>query len=423
MARKRIGNVVVLGLLALNVLLWVVIRPKNDLTPDTSAQFWGELLASTAMIAMAIAIVLSTKPRWLEPYFGGLDKMYAAHKQVAITAFFLLIGHKLFIPLAKSTFLSKRLGNVAYLGIIFLVLITVAPRIPLISRILNPPYHRWRILHRLLGMLFVVGLVHSLLVNAQIKQSIPGGYLLVLSIIAIIAWLNHIIFGNRRRQVAYSVADVQQLNGACSEVTLKPEGEKVEFEPGQFVFVQFADGELAEPHPFTVSSSPDEPNLRLSIKASGDWTRHLTKNLKAGTSAQVDGPYGMFDYKTGGSEQVWVAGGIGVTPFLSWVRSANGSFGANVDFFYGVRGEGDALFWDEFMAADDKYDEFAAHLQYSTKDGHLSAEDVAKQIRGNITDKDIYLCGPVKMTEGFTRAFAKMGVPRSNIHYEEFNFR
>ncbi|MGB1251789.1 MAG: ferredoxin reductase family protein [Candidatus Promineifilaceae bacterium] len=424
MQKKQSGNAVVFGMVLLNVLLWIVFRPNSDNVPQITAQFSGELIGSTAMVLMAIAIILSTKPRILEPYFGGLDKMYQTHKQTAIFAFFLLIGHKLVIPFAKSSFASKRLGNVAYLGIIFLVLITIAPRIPLISRFLNLPYHRWRALHSLLGVLFVVGLAHSLTVNAAMQQSVPGAYMLLVSIIAIVAWLYHSLFGGRRHKVAFTVSQVQQLNGACTEVTLKPKGEMLKFEAGQFVFVQFdGDRHLSEPHPFTVSNAPDEGVLRLSIKGSGDWTRYLINNLKAGADAKVEGAYGMFNYKTGGDQQIWIAGGIGVTPFLSWMRDAGGSLSKDVDFFYGVRGTGDALFWDEIATAAEQDARFEAHLQLSSRDGHLSAEKIAKRTRGNIAEKHIYMCGPVKMTEGFARAFQQLGVPSSNIHYEEFNFR
>lgn len=424
MQRKQVGNWMIMAMVALNGVLWVVFRPNAANTPDTTAQFSGELIGSTAMILMAIAIVLSTKPRVLESFFGGLDKMYQSHKQAAMLAFLLLIGHKLVIPFAKSSIASKRLGNVAYLGIIFIVLVTIAPRLPLISRFLNLPYHRWRALHSLLGILFIVGLAHSLTVNAMIQQSVPGMYMLLVSLIAIVAWLYHALLGTRRRKLAFTVANVQPLNGACAEIVLRPNGDMLPFDAGQFVFVAF-DGnrQLQEPHPFTVSSAPDEGVLRLSIRASGDWTRAVVSNLKAGTSAQVEGAYGRFNYKTGGGQQLWIAGGIGVTPFLSWLRDAGGQLDRQVDFFYGVRGQADALFWEEIEAAAANDPQLTAHLQLSSVNGHLSAETITQSMRGNITDKDIYLCGPIKMTEGFANTFRKLGVPASRIHYEEFNFR
>ena len=172
-----------------------------------------------------------------------------------------------------------------------------------------------------------------------------------------------------------------------------------------------------------MSSSPNEELLRLTVKASGDWTGYLLKNLEPEMTAVIRGGFGMFNYKNGGPEQVWIAGGIGITPFLSWIRDSNGSLDKDVDLFYGVRGEADALYWNEFQAADEAHNNLRTHLQYSSQDGHLSAVEIAEISQGYITGKHIYMCGPVKMTEGFAQSFKKMGVPASQIHYEEFNFR
>ena len=60
--------------------------------------------------------------------------------------------------------------------------------------------------------------------------------------------------------------------------------------------------------------------IKLAVKASGDFTQYMQAHLQAGMEADVEGGYGMFDYRTGSREQLWIAGGIGLTPFLSWIR-------------------------------------------------------------------------------------------------------
>ena len=85
--------------------------------------------------------------------------------------------------------------------------------------------------------------------------------------------------------------------------------------------------------------------MRLSVKASGDWTQYLYDHLKPGMLARVDGSYGMFNYKTGGKQQIWIAGGIGLTPFLSWIRDFNGQpSDYEIDFYYCMRVPEDGLF-------------------------------------------------------------------------------
>ncbi|MCP4420608.1 MAG: hypothetical protein GY805_28715 [Chloroflexi bacterium] len=425
MQKKQLGNLAVIILTLLNVAIWLIFPPPDQLPTNNALQFWGEITSSTAMILMSITFVLAARPRFLEPFFGGLDKMFQTHKQVSMLAFLLLVVHFFVIPDSGELVAGKPLGMLAFLGIIILILITIAPRVPLISRFLNLAYHKWRISHKLLGVFFIVGLVHYIMVDTISKQTVPGSYMLLLSLIGIIAFIYRQFFSRMFEPYRdYVVERVNHLNATCVELYLKPKGKKVKFEAGQFVYVYFKGGrELREPHPFTVSSSPQEETLRLTIKGSGDWTRYLVKNLKAGTDAAVHGGFGMFNYKDGGSDQIWIAGGIGVTPFVSWVRDLNGKLDADVDFYYGVHSEGDALFLNEFQTAAQKHANFNVNVQYALRDGNLSAEQIASQSNGAMVGKHIYMCGPAGMMESFATQFKQAGVPAQNIHYEEFNLR
>ena len=208
------------------------------------------------------------------------------------------------------------------------------------------------------------------------------------------------------------------------EVTLTPEGKRPRFTAGQFAFISFPRTQgLKEPHPFTVASSPNEDNLRFAIKASGDWTRRLITQLESGARARVDGCYGRFNYKTGGPDQIWIAGGIGVTPFISWIRDFSQETAANVDFFYTVRSREDLLFLNEIGLAPFQSDNFRAHSRISSEEGNLSVQEIVSLSQGDIQDKHVYMCGPIGMMIAMERDFKKLGVPGKNIHYEEFNFR
>ncbi|MGB0389721.1 MAG: hypothetical protein ACPGWR_33290, partial [Ardenticatenaceae bacterium] len=86
MQNKGLGNAVVVGLVVLNVVLWLIFPPPDSLPTSYTAQWVGEVMASSAMILMSITIFLATKPRFAEPYFGGLDQMYQTHKQMSMLA-------------------------------------------------------------------------------------------------------------------------------------------------------------------------------------------------------------------------------------------------------------------------------------------------------------------------------------------------
>jgi predicted ferric reductase len=136
----------------------------------------------------------------------------------------------------------------------------------------------------------------------------------------------------------------------------------------------------------------------------------------------VDGPYGEFNFKTGSQKQVWIAGGIGITPFMSWMRDfeAN-SHDREINFFYTTTVPEEALFMDEIEKAK-KHKGFLAHVSHSARDGRLSADKIIAA-SGDLAGKDIYMCGPAPMVEAFRLAFIAKGVPAGKIHYEEFNFR
>jgi predicted ferric reductase len=225
--------------------------------------------------------------------------------------------------------------------------------------------------------------------------------------------------------VPYTVDTVKHPNNSTTEVTLRPKKDPIKHvHAGQFLFVRFlGDKALNESHPFTISSAPNEDVLRLTIKASGDFTRHLFQNLKEGTEAVVEGAYGLFDYKTGGPKQIWVAGGIGVTPFLSFIRDLETDLNHNVDFYYTVRHQEEAIFVDEIEDIVKKHPRLKPYIRFSAVHGSLTIEDIIKNAGGNVREHHVYMCGPLPMVQAFEKKFLEAGVSTGNIHYEEFNFR
>ena len=77
------------------------------------------------------------------------------------------------------------------------------------------------------------------------------------------------------------------------------------------------------------------------IKELGDFTKELPKNIKKDDVITVEGPYGNFTFNDSRAQQIWVAGGIGFTPFaarIEYLVSLDKKVD-NIDFFYSARGE------------------------------------------------------------------------------------
>jgi predicted ferric reductase len=426
MKKRFIGNWLIAALGVINLTLWIVFPPPNDSRPLFTNQMAGEMFSTTALILMGSNLFLAARPRFLEPLFGGLDQMYQAHKKTAIIAAILLFAHFLTVPSANNFNLGEDLGILALAGILSLVLLALTVRIPFIGGYIKLRYDQWKLTHRFIGVFFITGIIHSLVVaNTLIVGSpIVSLYVYTIAYAAAGVYLYKEFLEDRfRKKHAYIVEQVKPLSGGVVEVTLKPQQEKLTHRAGQFLYIRFdGDQVLREPHPFTISSSPGAEHIRLAIRAIGDFTQHLYAHLQKGMLARLEGGFGMFDYHEGAKQQIWVAGGIGITPFLSWMRDFKQDLPYEVDFYYSVRAPDEAIYLDEIEQVANSHSSFRNHIAYSNRDGRLTADKIVAS-SGAPRGKDVYLCGPIAMIEALQKQFIQLGVPRQRIHFEEFNFR
>ena len=425
--KRKMGNYAVIALVILNIIIWFAFPPVNDGRENFTRAYLGEVLGSTVIVLMACSLFLSTRPKWAEPFFGGLDKMYVTHRRTSTSAFLLLFVHLLTVPITTVNLtLGNYLAMVAFTGIVVIVLITLAPRIPFLNRLTGETYEGWKKLHRLIGIFFVLGFIHALTIPKPLDAFIAISWVQIFFIIGTVSYLYTEFFGRFfRKFLPHTVEAVEHPNGSTTEVTLRASKEAIKRQrAGQFLFVRFpGDKSLNEFHPFTISSGPSEDVLRLTVKARGDFTRHLFRNLGVGAEAIVEGAYGMFDYKTGSPRQIWIAGGIGLTPFLAFIREMDGKLEHDVDFYYTVRHRDEALFLGEIEEAAKKNPRLKVHIRFSATDGSLTVDEIVKNANSDLQHFDLYMCGPLPMVQAFTRQFKGLGVPANQIHYEEFNFR
>lgn len=284
-------------------------------------------------------------------------------------------------------------------------------------------YERWRIGHRFTGLFVALATVHAALVDPVLHQSqlllaaelLAGG-------VGVAAYLYRELLAPRLTPVYhYTVQEARQLNQNTIEVGLKPVGTPLRFTAGQFILLALGAPEQFDYHPFTVASAPTEEALRLSVKASGDDTRRLYADLRPGIDARVVGPFGMFDYRLGGPRQVWIAAGIGITPFISWIRALNGSFDYEVDFYYSVADEAAALFADEITAAAARQPSLKLHLIRTDRDPPLTPEQVWSA--NPIARCSVYMCGPPAMMRTFEKELRAQGAAWNHIRWEQFGLR
>jgi predicted ferric reductase len=143
--------------------------------------------------------------------------------------------------------------------------------------------------------------------------------------------------------------------------------------------------------------------------------------LRPGSRAQLEGPFGRFCLsRDGAHSQTWIAGGIGITPFLSWARSLDEPIAA--DLYYCTPGAEHAHFLDELFDIADRYPSFRVIPIRKTSLGHLRVSDI-EAVNPNLTNGHVSICGPPAMVENLTTGFVARGMPPSCIHAETFDFR
>ena len=175
-------------------------------------------------------------------------------------------------------------------------------------------------------------------------------------------------------------------------------------------------------HPFTVvSSEPGSGRFTLLVKALGDCTAHL-RDLEAGTRARVEGPYGSFLATIDPARpQLWIAGGIGITPFVS-AAAARPPAAESVDLFYLVSSPQEAVGLERLQELAGS----GRHLKLHCFTGEDDFAHIWQKIREQLPDlraRQVFMCGPPALVDGLRLALTEAGVAQSEIHSERFDFR
>jgi predicted ferric reductase len=207
------------------------------------------------------------------------------------------------------------------------------------------------------------------------------------------------------------------------EATLEPCATALAPAPGQFVLAAFGDGAAyrgcGEYHPFTVSGSDPGGVLRVAIKALGPCSERI-QAVVPGVIVRLQGPFGTFlDERSPARPQLWVAGGIGITPFMAALRAGRCEQATTLVYVY--RSAGDDAFADE-LAEHARSD---PNFELITEETGAGAPDF-ERLLGRVARLDarqVYVCGPGAMVRVLEPVLERAGISGRSIHYESFDFR
>lgn len=395
----------------------------------STGETWGSLTAAAiAYTLMALNIILAARFRPLEKLFGGLDRVYFAHKWLGISAFGFMLIHFLIEPNFKGLALSSQLnevaaevGEIAFFALTGLILISFVKRIPKVPYEL--PYRLWRWTHYLMGPLFIAISFHQ----SFIKRPYSGAdtlsdWLNILALVGILSYLYGLIMPLLRNK-KYEVVSVDRLP-IGTVIRLKPKGSGIKLKAGQFAFLSIKKAGLTEAHPFTVARADDTGELTFAIRPLGDFTKRLRDHVAVGDQASIAGGYGGFALKESRGNQVWLAGGIGITPFLSFSKSLpKQPNGASYHLIHVVSDAEQAIHQQELEAIAKDRDDFHYSLYCSAEHGRFNAEKLTDLLAFEAGSSDLWFCGPTPMRLAIEKGLKGLRQSPKKIHFERFEFR
>jgi len=268
-------------------------------------------------------------------------------------------------------------------------------------------------------------MIHILLVPSDVQRyPILKWWLFALLMLAAFArvykfvWLRYI-----RRGYSYKVCEIER-KGTITEIKAIPKSKAMKYLPGQFAFVTFTAKNLPrEEHPFSISNYEENGMVRFSIKNSGDFTGKLSL-LHRSDLLYIQGPFGIFAHSVYETthDLVMVAGGIGITPFMSslqWLVKNQPK--RKVTLYYSVRDRKEAVYETELKTIKAKMRNLQIAIIETEKSGMLSGEKIIKHQKTTDSSTKYLLCGPPGMQRAITTQLQELGVPARNIETELFS--
>jgi len=382
------------------------------------------ILGAAALACMAVSCLLASRWRFVEQLFGGLDRIYETHKWLGIWALAFASYHFVFkanleswdsVPILEmSKYWTRLVRQLSYVALGLIVLLAL-------NR--NIPYGLWRWWHKLSGPLFLIAILHWLSFKSPIALNNPSGiWLTLLCGMGVLAALYKLLlYPFVARAGEYRVTSAQIERNAL-HLRLEPTGRGFPFKAGQFAFLAMKVKGLREPHPFTIASAhADNGCIEFVIRALGDYTQKLRDQARVGMLADIYAPYGRFKRPPDAEQEIWIGGGVGISPFISWLQDQAATRFDNATLVYCFNPS------RAFPSAE--------HLQSLTEErgvhfvgnggGADRLGDTLRRVAGETDPRQIHIsfCGPKGLLARVRELMRECAIPEGNLHYELFEFR
>ena len=207
-----------------------------------------------------------------------------------------------------------------------------------------------------------------------------------------------------------------------------PRSADLDYKPGQFFFITLKQGDTELSKHFSFSSSPTEKDHFEFTKKFTDHEYSVAlKAAKVGDCARIDAAYGQFTFEGEYSKIALLAGGIGITPFMSICKYATDRcLESKIALFYGCRTEQDIAFRREFEDLAKRNLNLKIHFvlnqagsEWKGATGVISA-DMIKNELPDYKENVFYCCGPPPMVQAMQKMIESLSMPKKQLKLEYF---
>ena len=362
-------------------------------------------------------------------YFKNLADKLRIHKALGKYGILLIFLHPLlviipyseklpyiFLPSLSTEFEEHvTFGRLALLGLLVIWITSFIAR----SKI---AYRPWKYIHYIAYPVLVAALLHVPEVGHSYHQKAVHFFWLLFVVTTIVCFVlraRHLVgFG----KVSYALSGKKQLSPLIWLYTFTPEEKALVPHLGQYVYLQRS--LLSEEHPFSVLDySKKTGELSVAFKVFGRYTKHMLE-MEVGDKMLIDGPYGTFTHEIQAhphKKAVFIAGGIGITPFVRNVLSRPKE---TTMLFYASQNQQTAVFAEVLKAhlQGNFIDAYSNDPNMHKKPKYITIDVLREHLKGDLKSRHYYICGPGVMMKMVKESLLSMGVAERTIHTEDFEF-
>ncbi|MBV8597845.1 MAG: ferredoxin reductase family protein [Actinobacteria bacterium] len=417
-------------------IVWLWWHGGNVTKVHSQGEFLTSIARITGLLGAYLAllqVLLLARLRPLERLVG-FDRLTVWHRWNGHACLYLILAHVFFsiwgyadmdrITVGKE--IPTMIWHGHYPGMIvatvgtFLFVAVVFSSIVVVRRRLD--YRWWYALHFTAYAAIALGWFHQIPTGNELVLDTTAQYYwesLYLATLAVLIVFRVVVPAANAFRYRLRVAEVREEGAGV--VSLRITGKRLErlhAAGGQFFLWRFLTRHSwYEAHPFSLSAAPTPDALRLTVKGLGDFTGSVGR-LRPGTRVIAEGPFGVFTAAARRREKVLlIAGGIGVTPIRALLDEMDG----DIVVVYRVLRESDAILRDELTATGAELHVVAG--DHAVEEGrNLLSPEHLRQLVPDVSEREIYLCGPPAMTSAIERTVRALHVPRKYVHVERFAF-